>query len=122
MEAEAFVETDAGRAAEAYNEGVKASLAFHGVSNEDWEAEYAAETAGSISLEKVMLGKYVAMFMHSETWVDWRRTGFPVLELPVSAVSETPRRYLYPTDEKNYNGANVPSGLSSTSRVWWDVQ
>jgi len=69
-----------------------------------------------------MDAKYIAMFMHSETWVDWRRTGFPVLELPVSAVSETPRRYLYTTDEKNYNEANVPTGLSSTSRVWWDVQ
>lgn len=122
MEAEAFVDTDAGRAAEAYNEAVKASLAFHGVSDEVWEAAYAAETAASITLETVMLGKYVAMFMHSETWVDWRRTGIPSLEVPPAAVSEIPRRYLYTTDEKNYNEANVPTGLSSTSRVWWDAQ
>lgn len=121
IEAEAFLGADNDRAADAYNEAVKASLASHGVSNETWEADNAAETAGSITLEKIMLGKYIAMFMHSETWVDWRRTGIPELTAPAAATSATPRRYLYTTDEINYNPDNVPTGITSTTRVWWDV-
>lgn len=122
MEAEAFFGTDNGRAAAAYNDAVKASLASHGVSDEAWEAANAAETSGSITLDKIMTGKYIALYLHSETWVDWRRTGIPTLALPASNVSDTPRRYLYTTDEINYNGANVPQGQTSTSRLWWDVQ
>jgi hypothetical protein len=121
IEAEAFMGTDNARAAEAYNAAVKASLASHGVGDTDWEAVHAAETDGTISMEKIMTGKYIALFMHSETWVDWRRTGIPTLQLPDANVSETPRRYLYPLDERLYNTANTPTGQTSTSRVWWDV-
>lgn len=120
IEAEAFVDVDNARAAAAYNEAVKASLASNGVSDEAWEAANASLT--SVTLEQIMDAKYVAMFLHSETWVDWRRTGLPVLTPAANAVSEIPRRYLYTVDEINYNGANVPQGLTSTSRVWWDVQ
>ncbi|PKP53069.1 MAG: hypothetical protein CVT92_05720 [Bacteroidetes bacterium HGW-Bacteroidetes-1] len=120
MEAEAFFGTDNARAATAYNDAVKASLAKHGVSDAAWEAVNAAETSGSISLEKIMTGKYIANYLNSETWVDWKRTAIPSLSLPASNVSVTPRRYLYPTDERLYNGANMPAGVQSTDRVWWD--
>lgn len=121
IEAEAFFGTDNAKAAAAYNDGVKASLAMHGITADDWVAANAAETAGSISLAKIMDGKYVANFMSLETWTDWRRTGMPALALPSAAVlTETPRRYVYPTDENLYNTANVPAGQTPTSRVWWD--
>jgi hypothetical protein len=120
IEAEAFMGTDNARAATAYNEAVKASLASHGVTNAAWEAVHAAETDGTITLEKIMTGKYIALFMQSETWVDWRRTGLPTLQLPNANVSATPRRYLYPLDERLYN-VNTPTGQTSTSRVWWDA-
>ena len=120
IEAEAFFGNDNGKAAAAYNAAVKASLAKHGVSNEDWEATYANEDAGSITMQKIMEAKYIAMFHSLETWSDWRRTGFPVLELPASNVyPETLRRFLYPTDENLYNTENVPAH-TPTSRVWWD--
>jgi hypothetical protein len=122
IEAEAFFGTDNGRAAAAYNAAVKASLASHGVSNPDWEAVHAAETAGSISMAKIMDAKYIANFLSLETWADWRRTGMPALGLPDAAVlTETPRRYIYPLDENLYNPDNVPAGGNvATSRVWWD--
>jgi len=120
IEAEAFFGTDNARAAAAYNEGVIASLAKHGVSDAAWEATNAAETASSITLDKIMMGKYVAMFMSSESWVDWRRTGIPSLQLPASNLTTTPRRYLYPTDERLYNGTNMPAGVLSTDKLWWD--
>lgn len=121
IEAEAFFGSDNVRAAAAYNDGVKASLAFHGVSDATWEADNAAETSATITLAKIMTGKYIAMFMNLETWSDWRRTGIPSLGLPAeAALTETPRRYLYPLDETLYNTDNVPAGQTATSRVWWD--
>lgn len=119
IEAEAFFGNDNARAATAYNDGVKASLAKHGVSDAAWEAVNAAETGASITLEKIMTGKYIANYLNSETWVDWRRTGFPVLQLPAANLSATPRRYLYPTDERLYN-PNMPAGLTSVDKLWWD--
>ena len=121
MEAEAFFEDDKNRAAIAYNAAVKASLAKHNVSNEDWEAIHANEDAGSITLQKIMEGKYIAMFHSLETWTDWRRTGLPTLQLPENSVyPETLRRFLYPLEENLYNTENVPAH-TPTSRVWWDV-
>jgi hypothetical protein len=125
IEAEAFVGNDNARAAAAYSAGIKASLEAHGVFDQDW---FDANSTLDTSLEdhdilaQIMDAKYIAMFLHSETWVDWRRTGLPELTPAIEAVSAIPRRYLYTTDEINYNPANVPTGLTSTSRVWWDVQ
>ncbi|MFO7613665.1 MAG: SusD/RagB family nutrient-binding outer membrane lipoprotein [Bacteroidales bacterium] len=120
MEAEAFYGVDDNKAATAYNDAVKASLAKHDVSDEDWEASNASEDAGSITLQKIMEGKYVAMFHSLETWTDWRRTGFPTLQLPENSVyPQTLRRFLYPLDENLYNTENVPAH-TPTSRVWWD--
>jgi len=121
IEAEAYFGPDNSRAASAYNDGVKASLAKHGISDPDWEAIYANESAATISLQKIMEGKYVAMFLSLESWADWRRTNLPTLGLPQqNALTETPRRYLYPLDENLYNKQNVPAGQTATSRVWWD--
>jgi hypothetical protein len=121
VEAEAFFDTDKDKAAAAYNDGVKASLAKHGVSDATWEADNAAETAASITMEKIMMGKYIANFLSLETWTDWRRTGMPNLAIPAGAtLNETPRRYIYPTDENLYNTDNVPAGVTPSTRVWWD--
>lgn len=122
IEAEAFFDVDNEVSATAYNEAVKASLAKHGVSDPDWEDDYADEDENSITFEKIMTAKYVAMFHSLETWTDWRRTGIPELVIPdASAIPETPRRFLYPLDELLYNENNVPEH-SATSRIWWDVE
>ncbi len=123
IEAEAKLQTgDAAGAAAAYNDGQKASLAQHGVSDAAWEAANASETAGSITLEKIINAKYLALFTDSEVWVDWRRTGFPALT--VAPNSETggaiPRRFVYPLQERLYNGGNMPAGLDQLDPVWWD--
>jgi hypothetical protein len=77
---------------------------------------------------------WVASFLdETESWANWRRSGFPVLT-PVNYVGNStngtiPRRYTYPTDEPATNPtnyANAVSGLTNgdkmTSRVWWDTQ
>jgi hypothetical protein len=122
MQAEILFNTgNANGAATAYNDAVKASLARHGVSDAEWEATHANETSASISMERIMMGKYVALYLRTEVWNDYRRTGYPNnLPAPADAViNEIPRRIPYPLDERLYN-PNTPSGLTLTSKVWWD--
>lgn len=123
IEAEAsFKTSDKLRAANAYNDGLKASLQREGVYGDGSWFNTQKETEETITLEKIMNQKYLSSFLQIESWTDWRRTGFPALVKPAGAViSEIPRRMPYPDDERLYNGDNMPAGLTITSRVWWDV-
>lgn len=89
--------------------------------------------AGS-ELEMINDQYWVASFMdETESWANWRRSGFPVLT-PVNYTGNAtngaiPRRYTYSTVEAATNATNYSaavSGLSNgdkmTSRVWWDTQ
>jgi hypothetical protein len=118
IEAEAALQSgDAGRAATAYNDAVIASLAKIGVSDAAYEAANASETSGTITLEKIMTQKYIAMFTQLESWTDYRRTGIPAI---VPASGTVPLRFPYPSSERLYNGANVPSGVTISTPLWWD--
>ena len=48
-------------------------------------ATYVAALPATTDLELIMNEKYVAMFSSSESWTDWRRTGFPTLSAPADA-------------------------------------
>jgi hypothetical protein len=131
IEAEAALAVnDAGRAAAAHNSGVATSLmevtdsSSATYTSATYIQNYGSETASSISLKTVMVQKYLASFLSTEAWTDWRRTGFP--EFPPALDNSTnnvlPRRFPYPQKEKTLNAANVPSEGTSPalSRVWWD--
>ena len=123
IEAEARFQTgDNAGAATAHNDAVIASLAKHDVSDAAWEALNAAETDATITLQKIMMAKYIALFMSSEPFSDWRRTGIPSLVMAVNAsanANQIPRIYLYPQDEIDFNGDNILS-TDINSSVWWD--
>lgn len=123
IEAEAYLMTgNKEKAAESYNEALKASLQRESALGDGSWYNSQKETAATISLAKVMNQKYQSSFLQLECWTDWRRTGFPALVKPLGAViSEIPRRLPYPDDERLYNGDNMPAGLNLTSRIWWDV-
>lgn len=123
IEAEASLKTnDKVRAANAYNDALKASLQREGVMGDGIWFNSQKLSAETITLEKIMNQKYLSSFLQVECWSDWRRTGFPAIIKPAGAVtSEIPRRLPYPDDERLYNGDNMPSGLTITSRVWWDA-
>lgn len=109
-------------AVEACNEGIKASLMREGVYGDGTWFNAHKMSESSISLETIMIQKYLSSFLQVETWTDWRRTGFPSLSLATGAVlNQIPRRYPYSDEERLYNGENMPSGLTITDRVWWDV-
>lgn len=94
-------------------------------------ATYIGALPATTDLELIMNEKYVAMFTSTESWTDWRRTGFPTLSAPAGAnLSDMPRRMPYPEGEYLYNRDNVPLpftstpdekfGVDATYRLWWD--
>jgi hypothetical protein len=115
---------DAARAA--YLDGITASLTKVGVSAAD-QTTYLAQTSvtptAAVTIQQIIEQKYLALFMQAETYVDWRRTGWPVID-PTRAVAGAtqamiPRRFPYPQDER-LNNANFPGIVAITERVWWD--
>lgn len=72
-----------------------------------------------------------SLFMFIENWINWRRSGYPVLE-PVDYPGQftngtIPRRVPYETNEPSNNPANYNEAISRqgedefTTRVWWDA-
>lgn len=66
-------------------------------------------------LELLIEQKHLALFAQSpiEAWADFRRTGFPNLQIPLSANSSfnpslvIPKRFIYPISERTSNQTNV---------------
>lgn len=112
------------RAAEAHNEAIKTHI--REVTGADAPASYiasqASETESTITLEKIMTHKYVALFTQFEVYNDWRRTNIPALTPnPNGQVSGIPRRLPTPQTERLYN-TNAPDPAISNilEPVWWD--
>jgi hypothetical protein len=72
-------------------------------------------------LQRIIEEKAMANLFNFETWTDWRRTGFPALVKVDGALSDIPRRILYPQSEILTNPQSQQSA-KLTDRVWWDVQ
>ncbi len=77
--------------------------------------------------------KWISYFpMGFEAWAQWRRLDLPHLtpiSTAINAGGTIPKRYTYPSDEQNINGANWQTGVqdlnpqvdNNESRVPWDV-
>lgn len=117
-----WMKNDKAGAAEAYNEAVTASLEKWDVADSAFMANNANETDATITLSKIMNGKYVAMYAQGEAWSDYRRYEFayPALVPPVdnSTNSVQPSSFPYPTNERVSNGGNVPVRGSVTAKLW----
>ncbi len=123
IEAEAKLRNaDAAGAATAYNEAVIANLeATVGTADAGYVAANASETAGTITLDKIMTQKYIAMFLQTESWTDVRRTGIPALEVnPIAIYDVIPVRFPTCIDERLYN-ANAQVQGDPTVPVWFDA-
>jgi hypothetical protein len=79
--------------------------------------------------EKIITQKYIALYLNPEAWVDYRRTGYPVLtpatggSTAINPNGEIPRRFAYPNSEATLN-PNMPYQQSDLQapRLWWDKQ
>lgn len=121
IEAEAALRAnDKARAAAAFNAAVTANLTKLGVPDPAYLAANANETAATITLEKIMTQKYIAMFTQPEIWTDWRRTNLPALTPhPNANVPDIPRRLTTAQSERLYNTSAVVV-TNILQPVWWD--
>jgi hypothetical protein len=77
-------------------------------------------------LQEIITEKYVANFLKTEPWNDWRRTGYPVVPLVPQAVIPTiPQRIRAPSSELSTNSNQLaatgfPTGEDGMAvKLWW---
>lgn len=125
-----------------YQAGITASIldagltATHATNYLASDADGDTEPVGSLGgtpeeqLQKLIEEKYVANFyVAGESWSDWRRTGFPLLQLLPGTLNpgnngKVPRVLFYPQQEVDANPklAAVMRSTMSERRVFWDTR
>jgi len=78
--------------------------------------EAELDAMATLDMETIMMQKYIAQYLKPESYVDYRRTGYPALTPHLAA--GVPTRFPYPTNERLYN-SSTPSSTKYTA-VWWD--
>jgi hypothetical protein len=129
--AEAAIDGDitVGTAQEYFEKGIEGSFNQYELAVPDG---YLA-TVGTVSKEKIMEQKWIALFGQGiEAWTEYRRTGLPAFPArDPRAVFDNdgilPTRLRYPSSEESLNGANMKLGNSlnsnednnMTAKLWW---
>jgi hypothetical protein len=104
-----------------YQDAIRSHMTKLGIAAADIDTYLSARgtlTAGN-ALQRIMEEKKIANFLSIENFNDWRRTGFPVLNKVPNALSDIPRRLLYPQVEILTNPQSIQTA-KVTDRVWWD--
>lgn len=107
-------------ASAAYDQAITASMEQFGVSATDIANYLAANGSNGnpVSLDQIMLQKYIAMFTQIQAYTDWRRTNFPTLA-PSGTNTQIPRRLPTAQSERIFN-TNATVNQNIFDRVWWD--
>jgi hypothetical protein len=116
---------------DAYLKGIRAHMEMLNVPAASIQAYLTNPAVGvgasNITLDLIMKEKYVALFLHPETWNDARRFDYQYADMTLPANhnpelgGEFIRRVNYPDSETSRNAANVPPA-TLLDRVWWDEQ
>jgi len=113
---------DFGAATTSYNDGVTDNMAKLGVDSAAAATYLAANPlpTGSVDGAIAQIGaqEWIALYLNPEEFSTWRRINSPNLT-PVNG-GEVPRRLLYPSNERSYNGANTPVSNLFTPKLFWD--
>lgn len=119
----------AGDAESIYENAVKAAMQIWNIEIPENYFENEAATFNN-TLERIMLQKYYALyFTDNQTWMEFRRTGFPKLPLQPNLFNNgvMPVRYPYPQNVKQQNTENYQQAVSQmggddiNTKVWWDI-
>ncbi|RZK40681.1 MAG: SusD/RagB family nutrient-binding outer membrane lipoprotein [Pedobacter sp.] len=105
-----------------YQDGVRKHMEKVGVATADISTYLAARgTLNSTNaLRLIMEEKAISNFLNAENFTDWRRTGFPVITKVRNAITDIPRRVLYPNSEITAN-PQPQQKAKTTDRLWWDA-
>ncbi len=124
-------------AKEFYEDGIKASMAFHLASAASYLTKPDIAWDENRAIEQIHLQKWIALFPNGmEAFAEIRRTGFPNLNRIMAPASQTstggqyPCRIAYPNSEVAWNNENAQvamdaagfSGNNMTSKLWWDAE
>jgi len=104
-----------------YQNGIRASMKFYGVSDAKINAYISQDSvklSNGNSLHHVLMQKYLSFFMNSgwEAFYNQRRTGYPVFDVSGGGVADkagVPKRWMYPESELQNNTANVNAAIKS---------
>jgi hypothetical protein len=129
-EAEArLIVSGAAAADQAYRDGIRANMQKLGVATAAINAYIAARpslASASNPLQEIITEKYIANFLKTEPWNDWRRTGYPVVPIvPAAVITTIPQRIRAPNSELSSNSVQVsasgiPTGIEGmTVKLWW---
>ena len=108
----------------AYMAGIQASFEHLGIdATGSAYTDYVGQSSvdpgvGNVTMDHIMIQKYIGLYVQPEVFNDIRRTGIPALN-PTSG-SAVPVRFPYGEDELLFNGDNVPNVSVFTDRVWWN--
>jgi hypothetical protein len=105
-----------------YESAIQSHMTKLGVGTTDAANYIASRKLTSTNAEQLIIEeKNVADFLSLENYVDFRRTGFPALTKAPNALSDIPRRVLYPEAEIISNPQPQQSA-KLTDRLWWDTE
>lgn len=114
-----------------YNNAIRASFEYYGVSGVDdylAQPEVAYSTAPGNWKEKIGMQKWVALYNQGlEAWTEYRRLDYPQLSAPAGAYVDTvPVRLIYPISEQTLNRSNYEAAAADiggdllTTKLFWD--
>lgn len=125
-----------------YNKAIKASFdQYNGVATANgavfnpppigapYFSQPSVTLSGTNDLEQIMTQKWIALFAQTfEPWIEWKRTGFPVLTASAGNTNNNkiPVRMPYPITEQTLNGKNYQEAVSRqgaddlNTKVWWN--
>jgi len=115
-------------AQEWYQEGIKASFDFNGISSVDYLAQSSIGfTTKADARIKIATQEWIALFGQGfESWTEWRRNKIPVLAPAAeSLIDQIPSRLFYPTTEPSLNKESYDTGVKElggdnlTAPLFW---
>lgn len=126
IEAEAAYHAgDMARAESAYFEGIAAHMDQLGV-DANSQANYMSHPAiATVDLERIMMQKYIALFLHQEAWTDMRRYQFDpnvfrgFVEPDYNGRNLPGQRARYPVTEETRNPQNVALHRKDFTTPMW---
>ena len=125
-----------GDAASHYNNGIRASMAFYGITGGEVDT-YLAQPGvvynAANAIEMIITQKYISFFLNSgwEPYFEHLRTGYPAFSTGPGTLNGgvVPKRFQYPQSEFSYNDENVNAavqrqfgGDDSVNGVMWVLE
>ena len=115
-----------------YNEGIRQSMKYWGVTDDAVIDAYLAQPSVAYdgSIELLMTQKTLALWnVDYQGWFDYRRTGLPALEAGPDNENQGlyPVRFLYPSSEQTLNKINYKAAVEAiggdniNSKGWWET-